>query len=159
MGRPTTFAQKVADEVCARLMDGESLRMICEDEQMPGQRTVYQWLMHNDAFAQQYARAREVQADTLADEVLVLADRSRMGHKTTIKANGDTETVEGDMVERTRLQIDARKWLAGKLAPKKYSEKLMNVHTGEDGGPVQVETTVKTDYASLRKSLSNDKAG
>lgn len=135
-GRPTTFVQKVADEICARLMEGESLRAICEDEQMPGQRTVYQWLMHNDTFAQQYARAREVQADTLADEVLVLSDRARMGQKITTKANGDTEAVEGDMVERTRLQIDARKWLAGKLAPKKYSDKIQQEVTGKDGAPL-----------------------
>lgn len=150
-GRPSSFTQKVADEICARLMDGQSLRGICADEDMPGQRTVYQWLMANEAFAQQYARAREVQADTLVDEILGIADTPVIGQKTVSKATG-VEISEGDMIEHRRLQVDARKWLAGKLAPKKYSEKLLNVHTGEDGGPVQIEHTT-TDYKALRAQI------
>jgi hypothetical protein len=33
-------------------------------------------------------------------------------------------TITGDMVERTKIQIDARKWYASKLAPKKYGDKV-----------------------------------
>jgi hypothetical protein len=59
----------------------------------------------------------------MADQIREIADTCRMGTKTTIKATG-TEVTTGDMVDRSRLQIDARKWLASKLAPKKYGDKL-----------------------------------
>lgn len=151
MGRPSSFTQRVADEICERIATGESLRGICLDEAMPAQSTVFKWLSDNKAFSEQYARAREAQADALADEILHIADTPVMGQKTVSKATG-IEISEGDMIEHRRLQVDARKWLAGKLAPKKYSEKLMNVHTGEDGGPVQIEHTT-TDYKALRAQI------
>lgn len=140
MGRPSSFTQEVADTICTRLMEGDSLRSICEDEDMPYQSVVYRWLQQIASFQEQYVRAREVQADTFADQIITLSDRSRIGIKTTIKADGSSETVEGDMVERTRLQIDARKWLASKMAPKKYGEKIQQEHTGPEGGAIQVFT-------------------
>lgn len=124
MGRPSKYTNKVADEICERLANGESLRAICESAHMPSLSMVFRWLAQNVEFREQYARAREAQADAIADEILTLADRPQIGHKTTTKANGDVETVEGDMVERSRLQIDARKWLAAKLRPKVYGEKI-----------------------------------
>lgn len=124
MARPSKYSVKLADAICERLADGESLRAICATKSMPNRATVFRWLASNAEFRDQYAHAREAQADTLADEILDLADASRIGVKTTKKANGDTETVKGDMVERSRLQIDARKWLASKLKPKVYSERM-----------------------------------
>ncbi len=121
-GRPTRFSRAVADDICAKLAEGHSLRRICKAAGMPGQSTVYQWLQAHKSFAEQYALARELQADTLADEILDLADRSRTGLKIKTLPDGRKETTSGDMVERTRLQIDARKWLAGKLRPKVYGE-------------------------------------
>ncbi len=96
-----------------------------------------------------YARAREDQADTLADEIVAIADEPAAGKKTTTKANGDVETVEGDMIEHRRLRVDARKWTAAKLKPKKYGER--QALTGPDGeslfGPLV------TAAEELRKSL------
>ena len=49
---------------------------------------------------------------------------------TTTKADGSTETKDGDMIERARRQVDSRKWLLSKLAPKKYGDKLQTEHSG-----------------------------
>ena len=138
MGRPSKFTLKLADLICERLSDGESLRTICEDDDMPNRSAVFRWLAAHEGFRSQYAHARESQADTLADEILDLADRLRLGIKTTTKPNGDTETVEGDMVERAKLQIEARKWLAGKLRPKVYGDKVHQEVTGADGAALTV---------------------
>lgn len=132
MGRPSKFTLKIADEICERLADGESLRTICEAENMPSRAAVFRWLASDESFRNQYAHARDAQADTLADEILNLADECRIGVKTTRKANGDEETVTADMVERTRVQIDARKWLAGKLKPKVYGEKQAEAASGAE---------------------------
>lgn len=154
-GRPSSYTQEIADAICVRLMEGESLRSICADEAMPGQSTVYQWLTTNEAFAEQYARAREVQADTLADEILEISNTPVVGQKVKITEDGRREISEGDMIEHRRLQVDARKWLAGKLRPKKYSDKLQAELSGPDGGPIKSEATVTLDAGEAYLRMLN----
>lgn len=123
-GRPSSYTQATADEICRRLAEGESLRQIIAAASMPDQRTVYRWLESNADFRQQYVHARELQAEFYADEIVRIADECMIGTKTTKRANGDTEIVTGDMVDRSRLRVEARKWIASKLLPKKYGDKL-----------------------------------
>lgn len=153
MAAPSIFTQEIADAICTRLMEGASLRQICKEAGMPGQRTVYQWLNDKPNFQQQYARAREVQADTLADEILDISNTPELGKKTVTKASG-IETTEGDMTEHRRLKIDARKWLAGKLAPKKYGDKITQEIGGIGGGPV--ETMQLTAEEAYKRMLHGD---
>lgn len=114
MSRPSSYSERAADVICARLADGESLRSICKDTHLPSARAVHRWLNddENESFRQQYARAREVQADKLFDDILSISDDK-----------------ESD-VQRSRLQVDARKWMAGKLRPKKYGDKQEIEHSG-----------------------------
>ena len=121
MGRPSDFTQETADTICERLADGESLRAICSDADMPSTSAVCRWLASNEAFREQYAHARELQADALFDDCLAIADG------TTLKAKED--------VQDRRLQIDTRKWMAGKLKGK-YSDKTKHEHSGPDGAPI-----------------------
>ena len=68
------FSQEVADEICKRLMGGASMREVCAAEDMPARSVVYEWLAENPAFADQYARAAEVRADEVFDEMFAIAD-------------------------------------------------------------------------------------
>lgn len=140
MGRPTSFTQEIADSICERLISGDSLRTICDSEDMPGKSTVCRWLATNEAFRDQYARAREMQADILADETLDIADDSRNDWMEKYGRDGDQIgwQVNQEAIGRSRLRVDARRWYAGKLAPKKYGERVTQEHTGEGGGPVKV---------------------
>lgn len=133
MARQSSFKQETADTICQRIAEGESLRAICADAKMPDKSTVMRWLAQIDAFRDQYARAREAQADHMADEILQIADD---GSNDTYQAENG-EAVNHDVIARSRLRVDARKWLAAKLAPKKYGDKVTQEHTGEGGGPVQ----------------------
>lgn len=139
MAGKTTFTQEVADAILDAIADGRSLRSICADDDMPATSTVCKWLTQFPAFAEQYARAREAQADALFDEVLEIADN---GRNDWMLRHGDEDAgwvANGEHLQRSRLRVDARKWMAGKLAPKKYGEKITNEHTGPDGGPVVTE--------------------
>ncbi len=100
--------QKQFNIVCARIAGGESLRTICEDKDLPTARGVLKWLNAdgNDAAVRQYARAREEQADHYADEIITIAD---------------DESIPPDS---RRIMVDARKWVASKLKPKRYGDKL-----------------------------------
>ncbi len=138
MGRPSGYTEDMAIEICARLASGESLVRMCKADDMPSVSTVYRWIQAHEEFRDNYTRAREDQADTLADEILDIANTPVVGVKTKTNEKGEVETTEGDMIEHRRLQVDARKWIAAKLKPKKYGDKQQTEVTGADGGPLQI---------------------
>lgn len=110
--------------ICERISNGESLRSICADADMPNKATVFRWLASNEIFRDQYASAREAQADTIFDEILDIADDGT--NDWMLKHGGDDEEAgwrqNGEALQRSRLRVDARKWMAGKLRPKKYGD-------------------------------------
>jgi hypothetical protein len=114
------FNQEIADRICERLAGGESLVTICADEGMPNRATVFRWLSAEETFRDMYARAREVQAEVLADEIVSLADKA---------------PPLSDAVAQARLAIDARKWVAAKLLPRKYGERT--TLAGDPDAPLQ----------------------
>ncbi len=132
----TSYTEEVADIICERIALGESLRRICADDAaMPSQSTVYKWLKENVSFSEQYAHARTMQAETMVDEILEIADDT--SHDTQHGPNG--AQVNSEWISRSKLRVDARLKLMQQLAPKKYGPKM--ALTGADGGPLQVETT------------------
>jgi len=123
MGRPSSFSQVAADEICTRIAKGESLRAICADEEagwLPTATTVHRWLNDKDRadFREQYARARDAQADFYVDQIIEIADAPNA------TVNAKTGEPEVRDAQRDRLRVDARKWVAARLAPKKYGERL-----------------------------------
>jgi len=124
------FSQGVADYICERIGDGKSLRTIlAEMPDSPAQSTVYRWLSLVPSFSEQYARARETQADTLADEIVAIADEGET--KVIVGGDGTSMVVfDSTAVARNRLRMDARKWVAAKLKPRKYGEKIELEHSG-----------------------------
>lgn len=124
MGRPTSFTQAMADTLCERLASGLSLRKICRNKAMPNKATVFRWLGQNAEFSDQYARAREAQADLYVDEMVDLSDTPQIGRKTKRTVDGKLEVMTADMIEHRRLQIETRKWVAARMRPKKYGDKL-----------------------------------
>lgn len=124
IGRPSAFTQELADQICERLANGESLKSICAADGMPNRATVFRWLGAHADFRDTYARAREAQADALFDEIINIADTPMQGEKTKTDKDGNVEVTTGDMIEHRKLQVEARKWMAGKLRPKVYGDKL-----------------------------------
>lgn len=141
-GRPSAYTDALALSICTGIAEGMSLRSICESESMPNVSTVIRWLASEEYadFCAQYARAREAQADKLAEEVLQIADDGR--NDTYVDDEGRTH-VDHDQIARSRLRVDARKWLASKLAPKRYGDKITQEHTGPNGGAILVRSEVR----------------
>lgn len=137
MAKPSLYSEETAALICERIATGESLRSICDDEDMPGLRTVFDWLADERyaIFRTKYARAREVQADTLFDEMLDIADDGR--NDWMEKHNGDGQVTgyqeNGEALRRSDLRIKTRQWMAAKLQPKKYGDKLDLTHANPDG--------------------------
>lgn len=141
-GRPSNYSDALALEFCRRMATGRSLRSVCKDDDMPGTATILVWLgdERRKAFREQYARAREAMADALAEETLEIADDA--SNDTEIGEDGQLK-LKRDSFERARIKIDARRWYAGKVAPKKYGSKL------EDG----MREVVGDSLASLIGSI------
>jgi len=110
------------DRICERITGGESVRSICDDPDMPCRSTVLQWLCDDAEFQAKCARARELQADVIFDDLSDLEEKVSLG------------TLAPDAA---RVVIGSKQWRAGRLAPKKYGDKVAVEQTGANGGPIQ----------------------
>ena len=144
-GRPTKFNQQTADLICMMLSEGMSLRQILKADTVgafPAQSTVYEWLIRFPLFAEQYARAREEQAETNADDILEIADE----HPPEYTDEKGRTSLDITYIQWQKNRIEARKWTAAKLRPKKYGDRM--AVEGVEGG-----AAIKTEDASANKFL------
>ncbi len=125
-GRPSKYTAALGNEVCARLAQGESMRTIGKDESLPCVRTMFNWLTDHESFLQQYEKAKADCAEMYAEDIIEIADDSSNDYEDVNDQNGATGAtrLNTEHVQRSRLRIDARKWVASKLKPKKYGDKI-----------------------------------
>lgn len=137
-GRPTTYSPEIAEEICVRLTTRDengktrSLKGVCDDADMPIERTVYNWLVTHQDFFQLYAKAKETLADMNAADIMEIADNAKDANL-------------------ARLQIDARKWWASKVAPKRYGDRL-GISGDGDGAPIQHQVGISWMTESQAKA-------
>jgi len=123
MGRPSVYSDELADLICDKIANNSfGVHQICREEGMPSPSTVFKWLSEKPYFSDKYACARELQAELLADEIIDIADDT--SNDTLIHEKTGAEYANSEWINRSRLKVDARKWKASKLAPKKYGDKL-----------------------------------
>lgn len=120
MGRPSLYTEELGQAICDAIATSDyGLEQICQDDRFPDARTIFRWLEANEAFRQQYTRAREAQGHIQADR-------------------GLRDALTASDAALGRLRYDARRWQASKLAPKQYGDKVTQEHVGPEGGPVSV---------------------
>jgi hypothetical protein len=137
-GRPTDYSLALVSQICSRLADGESLKSICLAENMPDKSSIYLWLATHAEFSDMYARAKSDCADTLADEILDISDDGSNDWMERNAKDNPGWLANGEHIQRSRLRVDTRKWIASKLKPKKYGDKLA-LAGDEDGPPIRIE--------------------
>jgi len=112
MGRPSRYSDETAAEICERIADGQSVKAICSDMHMPCRQAVHEWIASNrNGFGDMFARACEARAEHWADEIVAIAD-------------GVAGCTDNAAVNAARLQIDTRKWIASKLLPRRYGDRI-----------------------------------
>ena len=122
-GRQTIYTAEIAETICRQLSEGKSLRSICRTPGYPHESTVRLWVVDNvNDFATHYARARDVGLDVMAESLIDIADEP-VG---TLLTGG----TDSGAVNKQRLQVDTRKWILSKLAPKKYGDRQTLAHEG-----------------------------
>lgn len=115
------YDEVTATRICEDISSGRSLRSICAEDGMPDKATVFRWLAANETFRDQYARARDAQADAMLEDILEIADQY----------DAEKDKLDVEHINRARLRIDTRKWAMSKMAPKKYGDKLDLNHSGQ----------------------------
>lgn len=121
VGRPTAYTEELATNICARIAEGESVRSIARDADMPNASTIHLWVIEDrEGFSKQYVRAKEIGAEVEADEIEEIA-----------------WNVEID-VQRAKLIVDTKKWNLSKKLPKRFGDKSTLVSEDEDGKQVPI---------------------
>jgi len=155
IGAPTTFNQRTADLICILLAEGMSLRQILREDTtgtMPAQSTVYEWLLRHPSFAEQYARAREEQADTNADEIIAIADE----HPPEYTDKDGRTTLDVTYIQWQKNRIEARKWTAAKMKPKKYGDRVA-LEGVEGGAAIKTEDTNANKFLDIIRNMEMTK--
>ena len=122
--------EEIFNNIFNSIENGNSLRKTLIAISLPA-KTFYEWLEQDEEKSKQYARACELRADVLFEEVLEIANTTIEGKVIETDESGRTKEKVGDMLGHRRLQIDARKWMLGKLNPKKYGDKVDVTSDGE----------------------------
>lgn len=108
-------------KVIKAIEKGASLRAALRDKPAPSSSTFSDWLEKDEQMAKRYARATLLRAEVIFDDILNIADEN---YKDTYIDELGVERTNHDVVQRSRLRVDARKWYLSKMHPTKYGDKL-----------------------------------
>lgn len=134
-GRPTKYDADVAEHICQEIAKGRSLKSVCREEGVPGHSTVLNWVSDDrDGFSDRYAHACQIRLHVLSEELLEISDDGR--NDTYVDEEGREHT-DYDVIQRSKLRVDTRKWLLSKLKPEKYGKRQRVEHSGPEGGPIE----------------------
>jgi len=127
--KPERDKDAICQSVLQGMRDGLSAFKSCQAAGVP-QSTFNRWVDADAKLAEDYAHAREDLIERMANEVLELADSE-------VPETGDGKR-DWQAIQQRKLQVDSRKWLLSKLAPKKYGDRLELA--GDKENPLQVQT-------------------
>lgn len=124
-GRPTSYNLKLGTRICDLVATHtEGLKHLCAQfDWMPVRDTINEWRWKHNEFAVMYTKAKLSQAELMAEDCIDIADDGT--HDTILKTNNNGEEYEianAEWINRSRLRVDTRKWIASKLLPRMYGE-------------------------------------
>lgn len=128
VGRPTLYSDDMARRILAEIAEGKSLRSVCRADDMPNAGSVFLWLREKEDFSKLYARACEERSEAMMEDMFDIADD---GTNDWMTINGQRVT-NREVIDRSKLRVDVRKWYASKLKPRKYGDKLDMTTNGKD---------------------------
>lgn len=155
-GRPEIYTDELAGEICEKLMNGRTITSICREEKMPSIKTVFSWL--NDRlpsfkkdFLKSYLIARQIQGEVVADQAMDIADDGSNDTYYDIDKKGNRiKKIDYDNIQRSRLRVEHKRWLASKLYPRKFSDKLQ-LAGDEDKPLIPVKKNIIVNFVSPKK--------
>jgi len=120
--------------ILSKIESGSSLRQSLKDEGMSS-KTFYEWIK-DEELRKQYAHACEERENFLLDEIIKISDDGSNDFMTVTKGDMEYNVVNPEVVQRSRLRVDVRKWALSKMNPKKYGDKI--IHSGDEDAPIHI---------------------
>ena len=112
--------ESVFDSIIEDIRAGYALRTVLKNGDNPSSQTFYKWLESDEQKSKRYARACEERAANIFEDILEIADDS--AGDTKVDKDGN-KTYDSEFAARSKIKIDARKWMLSKLQPEKYGDK------------------------------------
>ena len=133
---------ELTNDICTRIADGESLRSICREDGYPAIGSFLRWVAEDDILREQYARAMEMRADCLFEEMTDIADDATNDFMDKVGQDGSLgdKVLNAEHIQRSRLRIETRKWVTGRMNPKKYGESSKVTLSGDKDNPIIVKS-------------------
>lgn len=158
-GRPTKYTPELGDKICEQIVSGDSIRTICKPDAMPSVVTFFAWFRTYPEFLKQYEAAKAEQAEVMSEDILDIADNANNDWMEKLDKDGVSIgwMLNGEHVQRSRLRIDSRKWLASKLKPKKYGDSTTIKGDAENPLELNLATRLEKAMAALDKKEEDDK--
>lgn len=147
VGRPESYTIAIAEEICQRLSDGETLTEICKLEHMPCLSLVMLWARDRADFMELYARARRVQFERMVDEIIDISDDATNDWVNRQFGEDTVRVIDHEHVNRSKLRVDSRKWLLGKMLPDRFGDRIAHQTLDEHGKPTKPSIIVIVDGA------------
>lgn len=139
----------IFESICERIENGEAVRNILKEKEMPDSNTFYKWLREDEEKIEQYARAKEIYAESMFEDIILISDGT--GDDVLIDEDGK-ENINYNIIQRDKLRTDNRKWVLSKLNPKKYGDKI-DVTSGDK--PLQDSKVVMPEGTNLEDYLKD----
>lgn len=138
--RPTEFKQELFDEICRQLIEGYTLKTICDNVRMPSRHSFYGWIQRDETgdLKRQYDMAREFQVETWADEAIDIADDGRNDYveRWNSRIEENEFVLNKENIMRSELRIKTRQWLARVYKPKRFGDKTQVEISGDPNKPI-----------------------
>lgn len=149
VGAPTKRTPELIERICNGIAEGKSASTMCQEVGISKQ-TLWRWLDEDKELSDQYARAKELCAEMYVNQIIAIADES--SNDLTVDPETGREITNHDVIARARLRVDARKWYASKLAPKRYGDKVQ-VGGADDLPPIRQKHDVTLSPADAYKAV------
>lgn len=127
---------KIVNDIFNRIAVGESLRNTLKNN--ISSQTFYEWIDQDETKSKQYARVCEERADSIFEDIIDIADDQE--HDIYIDQDGKKQT-NHNVIQRSRLRVDSRKWMLSKMMPKKYGDKIDVTSDGKSLAPTSINFT------------------
>lgn len=148
------YSTEKAEKICALILEGYTVKDICAMDGMPAMTTFFRWLRVHDEFAQMYTQAKEEQAEIFVQDMVQIADDGRNDYVEKERKDGSTYiALDNEHVQRSRLRIDTRKWLASKFKAKKYGDRM--IHAGDEDAPLITQEVSKNEKQAFERFVKN----
>lgn len=133
--------------------NGLSLRKALGGYGMPDATTFFKWITEDAEKSKQYAHACEMRAETVFEEILEIADKQ--GEDVVGEDEHGNHIINHNVIQRNRLQVDARKWVVARMNPKKFGDKV-DVTTGGEKLPAPSSVDVTKLSTDTLRAIADD---